>query len=70
MKGKAMLDMGFSNVFQAGIGKSLQLLQVAGPFSSIVVFVQALANCRKFGVDSGTKSLSFQLLTIGALSAI
>jgi anti-anti-sigma regulatory factor len=28
-------------------------------------FVQALANCRKFGVDSDTKSLSFQPLRIG-----
>jgi hypothetical protein len=33
-------------------------------------FVQALANCRKFDVDSGTNSLSFQRLTIGALIAI
>jgi len=28
-------------------------------------FVQAFANCREFGVDSGTKSLCFQLLAIG-----
>src|SRR6266446_1163230 len=28
-------------------------------------FVQVLANCRKFGVDSGTKGLSFQPLAIG-----
>jgi hypothetical protein len=28
-------------------------------------FVQALANCRNFGADSDTDSLSFQPLTIG-----
>jgi hypothetical protein len=42
---------------------------VAGPFIYHRCFVQALANCRKSGVDSGTKSLSFQLLTSGALIA-
>ena len=65
-----MLAMGFSDLFQEGSGKSLQLLSVAGPFSTIVVFVQAVANCRRFGVDSGTKTLCFQPLTIGALIAI
>ena len=33
-------------------------------------FVQALANCRDFGVDSAAGGLSFQLLTIGALIAL
>jgi hypothetical protein len=37
MKGKATLDMGFSDLFQTGNGKSPQLLQVAGPFFPIVV---------------------------------
>jgi hypothetical protein len=37
MKGKAMLAMGFSDLFQEGNGKSLQLLQVAGSFFAIVV---------------------------------
>jgi hypothetical protein len=33
--------MGFSDVFQADIGKSLQLLQVAGPFFTIVVLFKS-----------------------------
>jgi ABC-type transporter Mla MlaB component len=37
MKGKAMRAMGFSDLFQEGNGKSLQLLSVAGPFFTIVV---------------------------------
>ena len=36
LKGKAMLAMGFSDLFQEGNGKSLQLRQVAGPFLTIV----------------------------------
>ena len=32
-----MLDMGFSDLFQAGNGKSLQLLQVAGSLFTMVV---------------------------------
>jgi hypothetical protein len=37
MKGKSMLAMGFRDSFQEGNGKSLRLLQVAGPFFTIVV---------------------------------
>jgi len=50
------------------MAKSLQLLQVAGRFFPISnhCSVQALANCRDFGVDSASTGLSFQLLTSGA----
>ena len=32
-----MLAMGFSDLFQEGNGKSLQLLQATGPFFAIVI---------------------------------
>jgi hypothetical protein len=62
--------MGFSDLFQEGNGKPLQLLQVAVHFFCHRCSVQALANCRDFDVDSVATGLSFQLLTIGALIAI